>query len=105
MNAIPQMSSAEKKANEARIKSTVADVLDKCELDYDTMLAYILYFEFGFGETRLKRLFNLIVKERAEMKKFYCDSPDDDTHYYAMRDQLKRKGIDIAAIKKEVENS
>ena len=105
MNAIPQMSSSEKKANEARIKSMVADILDKCELDYDTMLAYILCFEFGFGEKRLKKLFNLIVSERAQMKKFYCDSPDDDTHYYAMREHLKRRGINVEAIKKEVENS
>lgn len=102
MKAIRSMSKEERKAMNAEIRRQCVELNSQFELDYDTMIVYVMHYEFGFGPKRIRKLLETITKERAALKEFYCTEKYDDTHFYAMREWLKRDGIDIEKLQEEL---
>jgi hypothetical protein len=105
MKAIRSMSKEERKVMSVEIRKRCVEICKQFELDYDTMAIYILHFYYGFGEKRIKEYHKHLVRERAELKEWYgSDKGQDETdiHFFAMREKLKAKGIDVEAISKEV---
>lgn len=103
MKAIRCRTKEEKKALDKEIERRCVEVCNQFELDYDTMAIYILHFYYGFGLKRIKEYHRHLIQERAELKEFYAaDEKDPDIHFFAMREKLKRRGIDVEAIQKEL---
>lgn len=105
MKAIRSMTKEEKKARDASIRSACLEICEKFELDYDTMAIYILHTFYGFGEKRIREYHRTLIKEREDMKRFYsADVGQDeaDIHFFAMREKLKAKGIDVEKIRNEL---
>ena len=105
MKAIRSMTKEEKKARDASIRNAVLEVCNKFEIDYDTMAIYILHFFYGFGEKRIREYHRTLIKEREELKRFYsADVGQDeaDIHFFAMREKLKARGIDVEKIRNEL---
>ena len=108
MKAIRSMSKQERKAMDSEIRKRCVEICNQFELDYDTMAIYILHFYYGFGKKRIKEYHKHLVRERAELKEYYGadkSQEDSDIHFFAMREKLKAKGIDVEAISKEVISS
>ena len=105
MRAIRPMTKEERKAMNSEIRRNCVDICNKYELDYDTMMIYILHFGYGCGNKRLLEFHKMLVKERNELKQWYgADNTqeDSDIHFFAMRQKLKEKGIDVEKIRDEV---
>ena len=103
MRAIRSMSKEERKAMNAEIRRQCVNMCSQFELDYDTMICYVMHYEFGFGPKRIRKLLKTIVKERKTLKERYCtDEYNDDTHFFAMREWLKKDGIDIEKMQNEI---
>lgn len=105
MKAIRSMSKEERKAMNAEIRRRCVEICERYELDYDTMAIYILHFYYGFGLKRIKEYHRRLIKERNELKAWYSadnTQEDSDIHFFAMRQKLKDKGIDVEAIQNEL---
>ena len=105
MKAIRSMTKDERRAMNSEIRAKCVEICNKYELDYDTMMVYILHFGYGFGAKRLLEFHKTLVKERNELKEWYgADNTqeDADIHFFAMREKLKAKGIDVEKIRDEV---
>lgn len=103
MKAIRSMSKEERKAMHAEIRRQCVEMCSQFELDYDTMIVYVMHYEFGFGPKRIRKLLETIVKERKALKEFYCDEKyNDNTHFHVMRNWLKNDGIDIEKMQEEM---
>lgn len=105
MKAIRSTTKEEKKARDAEIRKACLEICEKFELDYDTMAIYILHSFYGFGEKRIREYHRTLIKEREELKRFYsADVGQDeaDIHFFAMRQKLKQKGIDVEKIRNEL---
>lgn len=103
VKAIRSMSKEERKAMNAEIRMQCVKTCEQLELDYDTMIAYVLNIELGYGEKRLKEFFKKVIEARKDLKEFYeCEERNDDTHFHAMREHLKHNKIDIEKIRNEI---
>lgn len=105
MNAIRSMTKEEKKARNAAVRNAVLETCNKFEIDYDTVMIYILHYYYGFGDKRIREFHRTLIKEREEMKKFYSadvGQNETDIHFFAMREKLKSEGIDVEAIRNEL---
>lgn len=105
MKAIRSMNKQEKKAMDSEIRRRVVEICNQFELDYDTMAIYILHFYYGFGEKRIRKYHKSLIQERAELKEWYSadyGQEDSDIHFFAMRQKLKEKGIDVEKISREL---
>lgn len=103
MKAIRPMTKEERKAMNAEIRRQCVEICNKFELDYDTMIVYVMHYKYGFGKKRIPELLETIAKEREELKERYCiDEYNDDTHFFAMREKLKEDGIDVEKMGREV---
>lgn len=105
MKAIRPMTKQERKAMDAEIRKRCVEICNEFELDYDTMMIYILHFYKGYGDKRIRDFHRVLMKERAELKKWYsADYGQEDTqiHFFAMRQKLKAKGIDVEKIRDDL---
>lgn len=66
---------------------------EKHEKEIDAIVLWTLHREFGFGEKRLKRLYNAVKREYAELRKRY--SSGDDSVLWVCSAKLERLGIDL----------
>lgn len=103
MKAIRSMSKEERKAMNAEIRRQCVEMCSQFELDYDTMIVYVMHFKFGYGPKRIRELMKTIEKERKELKEHYCSEEyNDSTHFFAMREWLKKDGIDVEKMHDEI---
>jgi hypothetical protein len=103
MNAIPHRTKSEKRALQKEIQKQCVATCNQLELDYDTMQIYIQFFYKKWPLEEIIDYHKVMVRERNELKEFYeADDKDPDIHFFAMREKLKAKGIDVEAISKEV---
>jgi hypothetical protein len=103
MKAIRSMSKEERKAMNAEIRRQCVEMCSQFELDYDTMIVYVMHYKFGFGPKRIRKLLETIAKERKELKEYYCtEKYGDGTHFFAMREWLKKDGIDVEELQNEI---
>lgn len=106
MRAIRHINKEEKKVMDAEIRKRCVEICDQFELDYDTMAIYILHYYYGFGEKRIREYHKHLIRERAELKEHYSANyskeEDTDIHFFAMRQKLKERGIDVEKIRNEL---
>lgn len=103
MKAIRAITKEEKRLRDAEIRKQCVEICNKFEVDYDTVMIYILHYYYGFGLKRIKEFHKTLIQERNELKEFYrADDKDPDIHFYAMRQKLKSEGIDVEAIREEI---
>jgi hypothetical protein len=103
MNAIPHRTKSEKRALQKEIQRQCAATCEQFELDYDTMQIFIQFFHQKMPLEEIIDYHKVMVRERNELKAFYeADDKDPDIHFFAMRQKLKDKGIDVEAIRDEV---
>lgn len=103
MKARRVVSGEEKRIRDKEIQKQCVTICNKFEVDYDTVMIYILHYYYGFGLKRIKEFHKTLIKERAELKEFYqADDKDPYIHFYAMRQKLKADGIDVEAIREEL---
>jgi hypothetical protein len=105
MRAIRSMNKQERKAMDVEIRKRCVEICEQFELDYDTMAIYILHYYYGFGEKRIREYHKHLIQERAELKKHYgadYGQEDSDIHFFAMREKLKERGIDVEKIRNEL---
>lgn len=105
MKAIRSMNKQEKKAMDKEIQRRCVEICNEFELDYDTIQIYILHFYKKWGKKQIMDFHKVMVQERNELKNRYsADYGEEDPriHFFAMRQQLKDKGIDVEAIRDEV---
>ena len=103
MKAIRHITKEEKRLRDAEIRKQCVAICNKFEIDYDTVMIYILHYYYGSGLKRIKEFHKTLIKERNELKEFYmADDKDADIHFYAMRQKLKAEGIDVEAIREEL---
>lgn len=103
MKAVRHITKEEKRLMDAEIRKQCVEICNKFEVDYDTVMIYILHFYYGFGLKRIKEFHKTLIKERNELKEFYrADEKDCDIHFFAMRQKLKAEGIDVEAIREEL---
>lgn len=97
------MTAAEKKAMDLEIKKQFAEFDRKHTIEIDAMVLWILHSEFGFGEKRLKRFFDLFNKSLDDLLDRY--EFEDEDQIWLCTYMLKRDGIDIEAWEKELEEN
>lgn len=103
MKARQHMTAQERNAMNKEIQRQCVAASEQFELDYDTAQIFALYTFFGLGKKRITDFHKHMVKVRNELKDFYCaDDKDPTIHFFAMRQHLKEKGIDVEAIRDEV---
>lgn len=96
-------SAEEKRIRTKVIQKECVNVCNKFEVDYDTVMIWILHHYYGFGLKRIKEFHKTMIQERNELKEFYmADDKDPDVHFYAMRQKLKAEGIDVEAIREDL---
>ncbi len=66
---------------------------ERFSIDLDSTVLYTLSKFFGFGEKRLKRFWELFLREHIALREYYQIDPEDDG--WLCRKFLKDKGIDI----------
>jgi hypothetical protein len=97
------MTAQERNAMNKEIQRQCVAASEQFELDCDTVQIFALYTYLGLGKKRITEFHKHMVKVRNELKEFYCaDDKDPDIHFFAMRQKLKEKGIDVEAIREEV---
>lgn len=99
------MTKEEKKVRDAEVRQACVEICNKFEVDYDTMMIYILHFYKGYGLKRIMDFHRTLIREREELKKWYSadvGQNEADIHFFAMRQKLKAKGIDVEAIRDEL---
>ena len=106
MNSIRSMTKQERKAMDREIRKRAVEICNEFELDYDTVQIYMLHFyKPKWGKKQITDFHKAMVQERNELKKRYsADYGEEDPriHFFAMRQKLKEKGIDVEAIRDEV---
>ena len=105
MKAIRSMTKEEKKARDASVRQACVEVCNKFEIDYDTVMIYILHFCYGSGDKRIRDFHRTLITEREDLKKWYSADKgqnETDIHFFAMRQKLKDKGIDVEKIREEI---
>lgn len=88
-----KFTAAEQKAMDIEIGKQIAAYDRQNELEIDAMVLWVLYQEFGFGEKRLRRVFDSFSKHLDRLVKAY-EMDDKDTMWLCTQ-MLKEKGIDI----------
>ena len=107
MNAMPRkvkMSKAQRAILDREIRDELLSITEKYELDFDTILVYVLNKELGLGKKRIKRLYHQLISNRIELRRFYADDKNSDSKIdvFAMRKQLERKGIYLPQLFDEI---
>ena len=80
------------------IRKEFVKLLDKYNYDAALQVLYILHFEFGFGEQRLRKFAKCLEAMQTEMKNHY-ELEDEDTPYLCGY-QLEEDRIDFRSILK-----
>lgn len=86
------------------IKEELLKIIEKYNREYDVAVAYALNECAGFGRKRIKRLYEKIISNRIELRRFYADDrvSDSKIDIFAMEKELERKGIYLQEIFDEI---
>lgn len=81
------------------------DVHQAYEHALDTLIAYTLHTELGFGQKRIQDFFNAMVKHQISIKRAYAGGSTDDNEMpeFVMEVKLRDDGVDLPAILENIE--
>lgn len=89
---------ARQEANELAHEAVVAQIDDKAR-QYDTILAYVLHYEFGFGEKRIRRFLHAVIDAHIYTRERYGAQYQDSAYYQLLR----RDGIDMKKVEDDLD--
>jgi hypothetical protein len=92
-----KLTAAEKKAMDIEIRKQLAEDLIKHEDEVDAIVLYALGQEFGWGATRMRRLWEIVHNGYRELCKRYEMDPTEDGPWLIQYKLKKEKGVDIVA--------
>lgn len=92
-----KLSKIEKEAMIQEVKRQLVKYDEKYQNDFDAMVLYTLYENFGFGEKRLKRFYKELIKKHGELRQHY----QMDNVTWICIEKLKEIGVDIEEWNKE----
>lgn len=100
MKAVERFTKSQTKRLKQEIRRQVALENEKYERSFDILLMYILHRAFGFGNTRLSRMYEKMRDSRDELKKRYMadGDTDSDDYIFAMERDLRQSGVDVDGI-------
>lgn len=109
MKCMPQkaaLSRREREILDREIKEELIKIIDKYNREYDVAVAFALNECAGFGKKRIKRLYERIISNRIELRRFYADDrlSDSKIDIFAMEKKLEEKGIYLQQIFDEIAN-
>lgn len=88
-----ELTSAERKAMNMEIQRQLAEYTKKHQREIDAMILWELHLQFGWGETRLHRLYNALgAGVDALVKRYEMEEGDD---VWLCTQMLKQRGIDL----------
>ncbi|MBO5701337.1 MAG: hypothetical protein J6S71_02755 [Clostridia bacterium] len=87
--------SAQRKAMLSEIRRQCVENTRKYEIELDSVTLYVLHRFFGFGKKRLQLFYSIMFKERKAMQDFFEDEDGECIAEYAMRQELRKDGIDV----------
>lgn len=95
---------AERKAMQIEIRKEMADFNRKNLNEIDAIILWWLHEKLGFGKKRILDFYKDFVESYEQLNKRYemCDKPEDEI--WLCTELLKRYGIDIRELRKEVES-
>jgi hypothetical protein len=98
------MSKSQRAAIDREIKDEMLRITEKYELEFDTILVYVLNKELGLGKKRIKRLYHQFINNRLELRSFYADDNNSDSNIdiFAMKKMLEKKGIYLPQLFDEI---
>lgn len=98
------MSKSQRAAIDREIKDEMLRITEKYELEFDTILVYVLNKELGLGKKRIKRLYHQLINNRLELRSFYADDNNSDSNIdiFAMKKILEKKGIYLPQLFDEI---
>lgn len=90
--------------SEAKLSKSVKDdiakefvkLLDRYNYEASCQVLYILHFEFGWGEKRLKRFADCLTQMQKEQKERF-ELEDEDTPWICA-EQLRKDGVDVSSL-------
>lgn len=95
----PHLTSKENKAMIDEIRNQIKEYDEKHFIEFDSIILYTLYSEFGFGKDRLRRFFNKFRELYKELGDRYC-MPDDVS--FICLTKLKDIGVDLEKWESEI---
>ena len=107
MKCMPQrikLSKSQQAILDREVRDEMLRLNRKYEQDFDTVLVYVLNKHLGLGKKRIKRLYNQLINNRIELRRFYADDKNSDPKIdiFAMNKELERKGIYLSKIFDEI---
>ena len=87
-----ELSPKEQKAMQDKINEQIIESHKQFTDDFDYMILYILHTHFGFGPGRLKKAYDLFVKENESLIKHY-EMPDAGV--YIAREEMNAIGCNV----------
>jgi len=94
------LTAAEKKAMNIEIQKQLAEYNKQNAEEMDAIILNILHEEFGFGESRLKRVHKLFMKKVNELSSRY-ETTDNQELLWISKYRLREYGYDIDKWDKE----
>lgn len=89
-----QLSAAEKKALDMEIKRQLAEYDTKHKLELQALFLWTIHEQLGFGEKRLRQLYDIFDKALDELIDRYSLEESDSAWLCTLK--LREHGIDIA---------
>ena len=96
----PEVREAMEAEADRMAKLAIDEMLTKNENEIDCMILYILRTEFGFGEKRLRKFYDMFSNGLRDLGRRYQMNEYEDRLWLAER-ALKDSGIDISKWKEE----
>ena len=91
----PEIREAMEAEADRMAKLAIKEMVDKNEIEIDCMILYILRTEFGFGEKRLRKFYDMFSSGLRDLGRRYEMNEYEDRLWLAER-ALKDSGIDIS---------
>lgn len=88
-----QFTAAERKAIDLELRRSFAEIVKEGAEDIDSTVLWVLHTEFGFGEKRLKKFYDIFLPKLMELTKYY--EMDEDERVWLCKQKLLEDGIDI----------
>ena len=87
------LTAAERKAMNMEIQRQLEEYTEQHRLELDAMILWVLHSQYGWGEKRLRRFYDLFEKELDELLKYYELGAEDRA--WLCTYLLKKDGIDV----------
>lgn len=102
---VNNLTNKQRKAMISEIRRQCVENTRQYEIEMDSVVLWVLHRCFGFGKKRIQRFYDAYFKERRAMQDFFEDYNGECMAEYAMREELKKIGVDVERMYNSQEDS